>query len=217
MHATRVIPLLDLKAQHRLIRAEVMEAITRVVDSQQFILGEEVARLEQEIASYSSASYAVGCASGTDALYLALMALGIGPGDEVVTTPYSFFATASTIVRLGARPQFADIDEATSNIDPTLAVDALRKHPRVKAIVQVHLFGPCADMDPLLEAAAERGIPVIEDAAQAIGAEYKGRRAGSLGRVACFSFFPTKNLGAYGDAGILTTNDAALAEKLAIL
>jgi dTDP-4-amino-4,6-dideoxygalactose transaminase len=217
MQATRTIPLLDLKAQHRRIRAEIMEAIARVVDSQQFILGEEVARLEEEIALYSSAAHAVGCASGTDALYLALMALGAGPGDEVVTTPYSFFATASTIVRLGARPVFVDIDELTFNIDPALAVEALRMHPRVKAIVPVHLFGACADMDPLIEAAAARGIPVIEDAAQAIGAEYKGRRAGSLTRVGCFSFFPTKNLGAYGDAGILTTSDAALAERLAIL
>ena len=215
--AVRQVPLLDLKAQHARLRDEVLVAITRLVDSQQFILGEEVAALEREIAADCGATRAVGCASGTDALYLALLALGIGPGDEVIVPPYTFFATAGAVVRAGATPVFADIEEDTYNLDMRRVAAALDAHPRVRAVIPVHLFGACADMDPLLELARDRGIFVIEDAAQAIGAEYKGRRAGSLAHVACFSFFPTKNLGAYGDAGMLTTNDEALADRLSIL
>jgi dTDP-4-amino-4,6-dideoxygalactose transaminase len=213
----RQVPLLDLKAQHEKIRDEVLPAVLRVVDSQRFILGEEVERLEQELAPYCAVQYAIGCASGTDALSLALMALGIGPGDEVLTVPFTFFATAGAVARTGARPVFVDIEPATLNLDANLLETALEAHPAVRAIIPVHLFGACADMDPILETAARRGIAVIEDAAQSIGSEYRGRRAGSMGTVGCFSFFPSKNLGAYGDAGLLTTNDAAIAAKLKAL
>lgn len=211
------IPLLDLVAQHRVIRDEVLEAMLRVVDSQAFVLGEEVEALERELAAYCGARFAIGCASGTDALFLALLALGIGPGDEVVTSPYTFFATAGAIVRAGAKPVFADVEAGTFNLDAERAAAVICTRPAVRAVIAVHLFGACADMDPLREAAARQGIPVIEDAAQAIGAEYKGRRAGSLGAVGCFSFYPSKNLGAYGDGGLLTTSDEALAEKLRAL
>jgi dTDP-4-amino-4,6-dideoxygalactose transaminase len=212
---TRQVPLLDLKAQHRAIREEVLREVVRVIDSQRFILGEDVERLEEEIAAYCGARFAIGCASGSDALLLALMALGIGPGDEVLTTPYSFFATAGSIAQTGARPVFADIDPVTFNLDPEQVAAALRRHPGVRAIVAVHLFGACADMEEMARAAGP--IPIIEDAAQSIGAEYKGRRAGSLGVMGCFSFFPSKNLGGYGDGGILTTDDRDLAEKLRAL
>jgi len=211
------IPLLDLRTQHRLIREEVLAEITRVIDSQQFVLGEEVRRLEEEIADYSQARYAVGCASGTDALYLSLLALNIGPGDEVLTTPYTFFATAGAVDRVGATPVFADIDPVTFNLDIAKAAEILESRPRIKAVIPVHLFGGCCDMDPLLEASQRRGVGVIEDAAQAIGAEYRGRRAGSMGQVGCFSFFPSKNLGGYGDGGMITTNDGALRDRLAAL
>ena len=211
------IPLLDLRAQYETIRAEVEEAVRRVFESQQFILGPDVALLEQEVAAYCGVRHAVGCGSGTDALLLALRALDIGPGDEVLTTPFTFFATAGAIANVGARPVFADIDPATFNLDPEQARAALDSHPRVKALMPVHLYGLCADMDPLLELARQRGIPVIEDAAQAIGAEYRGRRAGSMGVIGCFSFFPTKNLGGAGEGGILTTSDDGLAERLRAL
>lgn len=211
------IPLLDLTAQYSAIRGEIEEAVRRVFQSQQFILGPDVAALEQEVAAYCGVEHAVGCGSGTDALLLALRALGIGPGDEVLTTPFSFFATAGAIANVGARPVFADIDPASFNLDPAQAREVLEKRPRVRAILPVHLYGLCADMDPLLEMARGRGIPVIEDAAQAIGAEYCGRRAGSMGAIGCFSFFPTKNLGGAGEGGILTTHDAALAERLRAL
>lgn len=211
------IPLLDLKAQHARIREEVLAQIVQVADSQRFILGEEVRQFESEIAAYCGAGFAVGCASGSDALFLALLALEIHPGDEVLTTPYTFFATAGAISRLGAVPVFADVDEGTFNLDPNRVAEVLASHPKIRAIIPVHLFGGCADMDPLCALAAERGIPVIEDAAQAIGSEYKGRRAGSIGQVGCFSFFPSKNLGGYGDGGMLTTNDASLAERLTAL
>jgi dTDP-4-amino-4,6-dideoxygalactose transaminase len=194
-----------------------MAAITRVVDSQKFILGEDVGKLEEEIAAYCGARYAVGCASGTDALFLALLALEIGPGDEVLTTPYTFFATAGAISRIGAVPVFVDVEERTFNLDVNLAAKALAAHPRIRALLPVHLFGGCADMDPICEMARERGIPVIEDAAQSIGSEYHGRRAGSIGLAGCFSFFPSKNLGGYGDGGMLTTNDSQLAERLKAL
>jgi dTDP-4-amino-4,6-dideoxygalactose transaminase len=215
--APAAIPLLNLEAQHRPIREEILAAVTRVIDSQQFILGEEVRKLEEEIAEYCGTAYAIGCASGSDALFLALLAQGIGPGDEVLTTPYSFFATAGEISRAGAIPVFADVDEHTFNLDANRIADRLASNPRIRAILPVHLFGGCADMDTICELAEARGIPVVEDAAQAIGAEYKGRRAGSIGRIGCFSFYPTKNLGALGDGGILTTNDRQLAERLRAL
>jgi dTDP-4-amino-4,6-dideoxygalactose transaminase len=211
------IPLLDLRAQYETIRAEIEDAVRRVFESQQFILGPDVAALEEEAAAYCGVRHAVGCGSGTDALLLALRALDIGPGDEVLTTPFTFFATAGAIANVGARPVFADIDPQTFNLDPVRVRETLERHPRIKALMPVHLFGLCADMDPLLELACQRGIAVIEDAAQAIGAEYKGRRAGSMGAIGCFSFFPTKNLGGAGEGGILTTNDSALAERLRAL
>jgi dTDP-4-amino-4,6-dideoxygalactose transaminase len=211
------VPLLDLQAQHSQIRDEVLAEIVRVVDSQKFILGEDVKRLEEEIAAYCGCRYAVGCASGSDALVLALMALGVGPGDEVLTTPYSFFATAGAVSRVGAVPVFLDVEEATFNIDADRIAQVLASRPRIRAIIPVHLFGGCADMDPIMAVAAERGVAIIEDAAQSIGSEYKGRRAGSIGQIGCFSFFPSKNLGGYGDGGIVTTNDAVLADRLAAL
>ncbi|HWQ12468.1 MAG TPA: DegT/DnrJ/EryC1/StrS family aminotransferase [Roseiflexaceae bacterium] len=209
------VPLLDLKAQYASIRDEVRAAIDRVVESQHFILGPEVEALEREVAAYSQCAYGVGMSSGTDALIAALMAIDIRPGDEVITTPYTFFATAGSIWRLGARPVFVDIDPLTYNIDP--AQIAARVTPRTRAIMPVHLYGQMADMDPIMEVAARHDLVVIEDAAQAIGAEYKGRRAGSIGHMGCFSFFPSKNLGGFGDGGMVTTNDAALAERLALL
>lgn len=211
------IPLLDLKAQHKTIREQVLAELVRVVDSQRFILGEDVKKFEADIAAYCGTKFAVGCASGSDALILALMALEIGPGDEVLTTPYTFFATAGAISRAGATPVFVDVEEDTFNLDAGQMEEVLAAHPKVRAIMPVHLFGGCADMDPILKMAGERGIPVIEDAAQAIGAEYKGRRAGSIGRIGAFSFFPSKNLGGYGDGGIVTTDDGSLADRLAAL
>jgi dTDP-4-amino-4,6-dideoxygalactose transaminase len=210
-----IVPLLDLQAQYLPIRDELLAAIARVCDSQRFILGPEVDALEQELASYLGVREAVAVSSGTDALLVAMMALGIGEGDEVVTSTYSFFATAGCVARLGALPRFVDIDPATFN----LSADGVRAAltPRTKAIVPVHLYGLCADMDPLLAVAADAGVPVIEDAAQAIGATYKGRQAGSMGLLGCFSFFPSKNLGAFGDGGLVTTNDPAMARDLRLL
>ena len=213
----RKVPLLDLQAQHHRIRDEVLREVIRVIDSQKFILGDDVGKLEQDVAAYCGSPYAIGCANGSDALVLALMALKIGPEDEVLTAPYSFFATAGSISRVGAIPVFADVAEATFNLDIDCVRRALDAHPRVRAIMPVHLFGGCADMDPIVALARERGIAVVEDAAQAIGSEYKGRRAGSMGHIGCFSFFPSKNLGGYGDGGILTTSDDALAERLTVL
>lgn len=209
------IPILDLRAQHAKIAAEVQAAVARVLDSQQFIQGPDVPELEREIAPYCQCAEAVGCASGSDALLLALMACGIGPGDEVITTPFSFFATVGAIVRLGARAVFVDIDESTFNIDVKRIEAAITERTRV--IMPVHLFGQCAEMDPINELGRLKKIAVIEDAAQAIGAEYRGRRAGSLGVVGCFSFYPSKNLGGAGDGGLLTTNDPEMAETLRIL
>ena len=213
----RKVPLLDLQAQHRQIRDQVLSEIVRVVDSQKFILGEDVEKLEQEVAAYCACRYGVGCGSGSDALMLALLALDIRPGDEVLTTPYSFFATAGAVSRVGAIPVFADVEEATFNIDVDRVADVLAARHSIRAIIPVHLFGGCSDMDPIMKLASDRGIPVIEDAAQSIGSEYKGRRAGSMGQIGCFSFFPSKNLGGYGDGGLVTTNDVALAERLAAL
>jgi dTDP-4-amino-4,6-dideoxygalactose transaminase len=211
------IPLLDLGAQHAQIRTEVLAEVTRVIDSQKFIMGEDVKKLEQEVAAYSQAAFGIGCASGSDALFLAMLGLGIGPGDGVLTTPYTFFATAGAIVRLGATPVFVDIDPHTFNLDVNQVADAVAANPKIRAIMPVHLFGACADMDAVLKLAGESGLSVVEDAAQSIGSEYKNRRAGSMGNVGCFSFFPSKNLGGYGDGGMLTTNDPALAAKLAAL
>jgi dTDP-4-amino-4,6-dideoxygalactose transaminase len=209
------VPLLDLRAQLEMIRDPIMEAMTRVVESQQFILGPEVEALEQEMAAYCGTRYAVGVSSGTDALLLALMALKVGPGDEVITTPYTFFATAGVVTRLGARPVFVDIDPTTYNID-ALAI-APKITSKTKAIIPVHLYGRAADMESINTLAARHGIAVIEDACQAIGAECRGRRAGGLGTVAAFSFFPTKNLGGFGDGGMITTNDPTMAENTRIL
>ena len=213
----RWVPLLNLSAQHERIRKDVLAEITRVVDSQKFMLGADVETLEAEIAAYCGTRHAVGCASGSDALFLTFMGLQIGPGDEVLTSPYTFFATAGEISRIGAKPVFADIDENTFNLDPNRMADMLRARPKIRGIVPVHLFGGCADMDTICEMATQYGIPVIEDAAQSIGAEYKGRRAGSLGRAGTFSFYPTKNLGAFGDGGMITTDDAEMAERLTAL
>lgn len=210
-----MIPVLDLKAQYAAIEQEIDAAIKEVLLSGQFILGPAVRELEEKVAAYCGCKYAVGVASGTDALRLTLTALGIGPGDEVITTPFTFIATANTISHCGARPVFVDIDPQTYNIDPAAIQAAITR--RTKAIVPVHLYGQPADMDPIMELAEAHGLYVIEDAAQAIGARYKGRRVGSIGHAGCFSFYPTKNLGAYGDGGMVVTNDAALAEKIDVL
>jgi len=205
------IPLVDLKAQYQSIKSEIDAAIKRVVESGRFILGEEVEAFEKEFAAFCGAKYAVGVDSGTAALHLSLILCGIGPGDEVITTPHTFTSTAEVVALLGARPVFVDIDPTTYNIDPNLIERAIT--PRTKAIIPVHLYGRPAEMDPILEIAEKHNLVVIEDAAQAHGAEYKGKRAGSLGKLACFSFYPAKNLGAYGDAGAIVTDDPELAEK----
>lgn len=210
------VPLLDLRAQYASIRGEVRVAIDRVCESQQFILGPEVSALEQEIAALCGVRFGVGMSSGTDALLAALMGIGVGPGDEVITPTYSFFATGGVIARLGATPVFVDIDPSTFNLDSEGTLAGIT--PRTKAIVAVHLFGRCADLDPIMEAAAAHGITVIEDAAQALGArDGAGRAAGAIGHMGCFSFFPTKNLGGFGDGGMVVTNDAVLAETLRTL
>ncbi len=206
------VPLLDLKAQFAPLRAEVLAAITRVCDAQQFILGPEVEGLERELAAFLDVPHAIGVSSGTDALLAALMALDVGPGDEVVTTPFSFFATAGSIARLGARPVFVDIDPVTFNIDAGAVESSMT--PSTRAIMPVHLFGQSADMDAILALAARKSIPVVEDAAQAIGTKYRNRAVGGLGTIGCFSFFPSKNLGTFGDGGLVTTRDAALARKV---
>jgi dTDP-4-amino-4,6-dideoxygalactose transaminase len=205
------VPLLDLRAQYAPLRDEILSALTRVCDSQRFIMGAEIASLESELARMLGVGHAIAVSSGTDALLLALMALGVKSGDEVVTSAYSFFATAGCISRLGARPVFVDIDPQTCNIDPSRIADAIT--PKTKAILPVHLFGLSADLDPILDEASRSGIPVIEDAAQAIGATYGSRQVGGFGAFGCFSFFPSKNLGAFGDAGLVTTNDATLATR----
>ena len=209
------VPLVDLRAQYRPLRDEILAAIARVCDSQRFIMGPEIAALEEELARLLGIRHAVAVSSGTDALLLALMTLDIKAGDEVVTTPYSFFATAGAIVRVGARPVFVDIDPVTFNIDPARIRPALT--PRTKAILPVHLFGLSADLDPVADIASRAGVLIIEDAAQAIGATYKSRPVGGVGALGCFSFFPSKNLGAFGDAGLLATNDEGLARRARLL
>jgi dTDP-4-amino-4,6-dideoxygalactose transaminase len=209
------VPLLDLTAQWAAIREEALAAITRVCDSQRFVMGEEVEAFEREIASSLGVAHAIGVSSGTDALLVALMALRIGPGDEVITSTYSFFATAGTIARVGARPVLVDIDPVSFNLDPRAVAAAIT--PRTRAIMPVHLYGQCADMDSIGPIAARAGVPMIEDAAQAIGSLYHGRQAGSFGLGAGFSFFPSKNLGAFGDAGLVTSNDADFAARVRLL
>src|SRR5471030_3150141 len=209
------VPLLDLEAQYRPLRDEILAAVTRVCDSQRFIMGPEIDALERELCALLGVKHAITVSSGTDALLLALMALGIKAGDEVVTTTFSFFATAGAIVRVGAKPVLVDIDPVTFNIDPAQAAAAIT--PRTRAIMPVHLFGLGADMDPIMDAANRAGIPVIEDAAQAIGSSYHSRPLGTFGAFGCFSFFPSKNLGAFGDAGLLTTEDDALAARARLL
>ncbi|MBP6002987.1 MAG: DegT/DnrJ/EryC1/StrS family aminotransferase [Pyrinomonadaceae bacterium] len=209
------VPLLDLKEQNSALRPEIEAALARVLDTNGFILGGEVAELECELAGYCGTKYAIGCASGSDAILLALMALDVGHGDEVITTPYSFFATVSAITRLGAVPVFVDIDPVTYNLDVS-QIEA-KITPRTKAIEPVHLYGQCADMAALRAISEKHGIPLVEDAAQAIGAEEDGVRAGAMSKVGCFSFYPSKNLGGMGDGGFLTTNDDAIAKKLLAL
>jgi dTDP-4-amino-4,6-dideoxygalactose transaminase len=221
------IPMLDLKAQYASIKEEINEKVLGVLSAQNFILGAEVSALEEEIASYSGVRFAVGVSSGSDALIISLMALGIGSGDAVVTTPFTFFATAGAIARLGAKTVFCDIDPGTYNIDPSSLEEALlklqkaRRLGRVKAILPVHLYGQVADMDPIMKLARKYDLWVVEDAAQAIGSEYPGRkgvrRAGAIGTLGTLSFYPSKNLGGYGDGGMVLTDNARLADKLKML
>lgn len=206
------VPFIDLVAQYKTIRNEVREAVDRCFETQTFILGDEVAQLENEIAAYCDSAFAIGCASGTDALILALIAAGVKPGDEVITSPFTFFASAGAIHRVGARPVLVDIDPVSFNIDPACIEKAITS--RTAAIMPVHIFGQCAEMEPLWRLSAAYDLPIIEDSAQAIGAEYRGRRTGVLGSIGCFSFFPTKNLGGAGDGGIMTTDDPDLAARL---
>ena len=209
------VPLLDLQAQYRPIRDEILAAIVRVCDSQRFILGPENTALESELAASLETGHAIAVSSGTDALLVAMMALGIGPGTEVITPTYSFFATAGCAARLGATPVFVDVDPVTFNVDPGGIERAIT--PKTRAILPVHLFGLAAAMDRIVEIAARAGVPVIEDAAQAIGARYHGRPMGSFGAVTCYSFFPSKNLGGFGEGGLVTTDDAALAREIRLL
>ena len=216
------VPLLDLKSQYQSIKQDVLKVTNEIFESQYFIMGPRVVQLEQEIAAYCGVKHAVGVSSGTDALLISLMAAEIGEGDLVITTPYTFFATVGSIMRVGARPVFVDIDPDTFNIDPQKLeklfhdVDAETK-THIKGVIPVHLYGQCADMEPIMAIAQKYDIVVIEDAAQAIGAEYKSKRAGSIGDLGCFSFFPSKNLGAFGDGGIVTTNSDNLHARLSIL
>lgn len=209
------VPLLDLGRQYAPLKEQIAIALAQVCSTGQFVLGPAVTKLEAAIASYCGTAHAIGCASGSDALLLALMALGVGPGDEVILPSFTFFATASAVTRLGARPVFADIDPVSFNISPSHVEGLLNTHTRV--ILPVHLFGQCADMDALVAVARSAGAVIVEDAAQAIGAEFSGRRAGSLGAMGCFSFYPTKNLGGAGDGGMLTTGEADLADRLRLL
>jgi dTDP-4-amino-4,6-dideoxygalactose transaminase len=215
MKNTLNIQMVDVVGQYRKIKSEIDEAVLGVLGSGQYILGKEVAACESAVAHYLGVKHAIGCASGTDALQVAMMALGIGPGDEVVTTPFTFVATAETVVLLGARPVYADIDPMTFNLDPARIERAIT--PRTKAIMPVHLYGHPADMDPMVELSRRTGILIIEDMAQAIGAEYRGTKVGSFGAFGCISFYPSKNLGAFGDAGMVVTNDGALAERVRMI
>jgi dTDP-4-amino-4,6-dideoxygalactose transaminase len=215
MSTSPSVPLCDLQGQYRELEPQLQEAVLRVLRSGQVINGPEVSGLEEEIARYCGAGYGVGCSSGSDALLLALAALGIGPGDEVILPPFTFFATVGAVCRLGAKPVFADIESATYNLDPYQVESKITR--RTKAILVVHLFGQCAEMEPLWSIAERHDLPIIEDAAQAIGAEYHGKRAGTLGAMACFSFYPSKNLGGYGDGGLVVTSDQEWAERMRCL
>ncbi|MCH2210919.1 MAG: DegT/DnrJ/EryC1/StrS family aminotransferase [Fuerstiella sp.] len=210
--ASGPVPFIDLVAQYQTIRSDVREAVDQVFETQSFVLGDEVSALESQIADYCDARHAVGCASGTDALILSLLAVGVEPGDEVITSTFTFFATASAIHRLGARPVFVDIEPNSFNLCPEQVEKALTN--KTRAIIPVHLFGQCAEMEPLWRLSARYKIPVVEDACQAIGAQYRGRKAGVLGTVGCFSFFPTKNLGGAGDGGMIVTDDSDIASRL---
>ncbi len=214
-HAAMAVPLLDTRREFEPLRQEILAAVEAVCTSGQYILGPEVVRLEERLAAYCGTQHAIACASGSDALLLALMAYDIGPGDEVIVPSYTFFATASSVARFGARPVFAEIEPRHFNIDPADIERCIT--PATRAIIPVHLFGQCAEMDAIRSIAARHALRVIEDACQAIGAEYHGRRAGGLADVACFSFYPTKNLGGFGDGGLLTTDDSRLADRLRLL
>lgn len=210
------VPLLDLNRQHQPLHDEIVQAMSRVVESNAFILGPEVTKLEGQVAEYCETRFAIGVSSGTDALLVSLMAIGLGPGDEVITTPYTFFATVGSITRLGAKPVFVDIDPVTYNIDPAKIEEKIT--PRTKAIIPVHLYGQCADSEALLSLAEKHDLYVIEDAAQAIGAQYSdGRKAGNMGDLGCFSFFPTKNLGCFGDGGMVVTNHPEMNDRVRML
>jgi dTDP-4-amino-4,6-dideoxygalactose transaminase len=209
------VPLCDLHTQYQELQPQIQEAILRVLASGQVILGPEVSAFEEEVAHYCGATHGVGCGSGTDALLLALLAAGVGPGDEVILPPFTFFATAGAVCRAGARPVFVDIDPISYNIDPQRIEPAITA--RTKVVLPVHLFGQTAEMDPITQIAQKHGLSVIEDAAQSLGAEYQGKRSGCLGAAACLSFYPTKNLGAYGDAGMVVTSDPEWAKKMARL
>src|SRR5262245_61730800 len=209
------VPLCDLQTQYRNLEPQIVGALTRVLASGQVILGPEVSALEDEVAAYCGTAHGVGCASGTDALLLALHALDIGPGNEVIMPPFTFFASAGAVCRTGARPVFADIDPTTYNLDPLQVENKITE--RTRAVMPVHLFGQSVDMEVLWPVAERHNLPIIEDAAQAIGAEYQGKRTGTLGAIACFSFYPSKNLGAYGDAGMVVTSDPEWAHHMACL
>jgi dTDP-4-amino-4,6-dideoxygalactose transaminase len=215
MSSVRPVPLCDLQHQYQALKSEIDAAVERVLASGQVILGSEVTELEREVAQFCGAAHAVGCGSGTDALSLALGALGVGPGDEVIMPPFTFFATAGAVLRCGARPMFVDIEPDTFNINPALVSRAIT--PRTKAIMPVHLYGQCCDMEELWRLAERFDLPIIEDAAQSFGSDYQGKRCGSLGSIACFSFYPTKNLSAYGDAGMVATSDPDWADRMATL
>lgn len=209
------IPMLDLSEQYSTMRDDIIKALDEVMSSSQFILGSHVKQIEASVAEFVNAKHGIGVANGSDAIHIALDACGVKQGDEVITTPFTFFATAGAIARAGATPVFVDIDPVTFNIDPAKIEEAITE--RTKAIIPVHLYGQSADMDPILEIAKKHGLAVVEDAAQAIGAEYKGKKVGEMGDATTYSFFPTKNLGAYGDGGMVVTNDAELAEKMRII
>jgi dTDP-4-amino-4,6-dideoxygalactose transaminase len=215
MSKTAGVPLCDLQEQYRQLESQVQDAVARVLSSGQVILGAEVAGLEKEVAGYCGTGYAVGCASGSDALILALQTLGVGAGDEVILPPFTFFATAGAVCRLGAKPVFADIDPGTCNLDPLQVENKITD--RTRAIIAVHLYGQCMDMEPLWHLAERHDLPIVEDAAQALGAEYQGKRTGTLGAIGCFSFYPSKNLGAYGDGGMVVTSDPEWAQHMACL
>lgn len=209
------VPMLDLSEQYQDLKQEVLSKLDEVMSSSRFILGDNVKKLEKDVAAYSEAQYGIGVANGSDALHIALQASGVQAGDEVITTPFTFFATAGAIARAGAKPVFVDIDPVTFNIDPSKIEEVITE--RTKAIIPVHLYGQTADMDPIIEIAKKHNLYIVEDSAQAIGATYKGRKTGSLGDTCCFSFFPTKNLGAYGDAGMVVTSNEDLAEKMRVI